>query len=371
MVLALGTLIFGLLLGVVLMAMNGRAARVSAEQLSRLAEAQRAADRESAERVIAPIADTLRKVEAQMTSLDRDRRQAQGQTGELFEQMRRQVDQLRGETGQLVTALRRPQVRGSWGEMQLRNCVEAAGMTAHVDFTEQESVATEDGRLRPDMVVRMPGGGTVVVDSKVPLDAYLDAVALEDGAARQAKLTQHAGQLRRHLDQLSGKAYQSQFGTSPEFVVCFVPNDVIFGAAMTADPTLLEYGAGRRVLLATPATLMALLYAVAYGWTQERVAEEARELAALAQELHKRAGAFLDPLQQVGRQLGRAVDSYNRAVGSMEARFLPQLRRMEQTGALGSATLEAPEAVDAHPRAITAAEVETEAALLEDAVPGR
>lgn len=326
-------------------ALSGQAVRAATEQVVRLGAEQRRADREAAEReltrrgdeiqrVLQPIAKHLEGVERQIDELEKDRRRSQGQIGQLFDAMRHQVEQLRGETGQLVSALRRPQVRGSWGEMQLRNCVEAANMTKYVDFVDQHSVAVDGGRLRPDLIVRLPGGGSVVVDSKVPLDAYLDAVAsTADGPERDDHLRRHGRQLRTHLDQLSSKAYHAQFERSPEFVVCFVPNDAIFAAAMDADPSLLAHGAGKRVLPATPATLMALLYAVSFGWSQEQIADEAREIAGLARELHKRAATFLDPLQRLGRDLSRCVDAYNAAVGSAEGRLLPQLRRIEQAGA--------------------------------------
>jgi DNA recombination protein RmuC len=338
-------------------ALSSAAVQAATDQVVRLGDERRRADREAAEReltrrsgeiqrVLAPMARQLEGVERQIGELERDRRHAQGQMGQLFETMRQQVEALRGETGRLVTALRKPQVRGSWGEMQLRNCVEAADMTEHVDFVDQHTVSDDGRRLRPDLVVRMPGDASVVVDSKVPLDAYLDAVALPDGPERAACLRRHAQQLRAHLDQLASKAYHAQFERAPEFVVCFVPNDAIFGAAMEADPSLLAHGAGRRVLLATPATLMALLYAVSFGWSQERIAREARDIAALARELHKRAATFLEPLQKVGRDLGRAVDSYNAAVGSVEGRLVPQLRRIEEMGAGSEKELAAPAPVD-------------------------
>jgi DNA recombination protein RmuC len=218
--------------------------------------------------------------------------------------------------------------------MQLRNCVAAANMTEHVDFAAQVTVDGGDGsRLRPDLVVHLPAERDVVVDAKVPMDAYLRACEATDEAEQQELLRQHARQTRQHLDALASKAYHAQFASSPEFVVMFIPNEGIYCAALEAEPTLLEHGAAKGVLIATPTTLIALLHAAYYGWRQEKIAESAREIAAAGRELHKRVATFLEPYAKLGRQLHSAVNAYNQATGSLDARVLPQLRRLEEAGA--------------------------------------
>ena len=252
----------------------------------------------------------------------------------MFETVNAEVTRLRGETGTLVSALKRPQVRGAWGEMQLRNCVAAANMTEHVDFVSQVTVTGSDGgRLRPDMVVHLPAERDVIVDAKVPMDAYLRALEATGEAEQQELLQQHGRQARRHIDALASKAYHAQFEASPEFVVLFIPNEGVYHAALEADPSLLEHGAAKGVLIATPASLIALLHATHYGWRQEKIAESAREIAAAGRELHKRIATFLEPYAKLGRQLNSAVNAYNQGAGSLDARVLPQLRRLEQAGA--------------------------------------
>jgi DNA recombination protein RmuC len=311
-------------------------------QLERLAAAQREADRAAAagelgkrteeiKRSLDPIAQNLKRVSEKVERLERDRRTTHGQVRQMFEAMSGEVNRLRDQTGGLVSALKRPQVRGSWGEMQLRNCVAAANMTEHVDFVSQVSV--DDGRLRPDLVVRLPAERDVVVDAKVPMDAYLRALEASDEAEQQELLRQHGRQARRHIDALASKSYHAQFESSPEFVVMFIPNEGVYCAALEADPTLLEHGAARGVLIATPTTLIALLHATYYGWRQERIAESAREIAAAGRELHKRIGTFLESYAKLGRQLNSAVTAYNNGAGSLDARVLPQLRRIEAAGA--------------------------------------
>lgn len=292
-----------------------------------------------------------------IAELERDRREAAGQFGQMYRSLTEQVERLRTETGSLVTALRRPQVRGAWGEMQLRNVVEAANMTAHVDFHEQRTYTdTAGSRLRPDMTVRLPGDGSIIVDSKVPLDAYLAAYDATEDAERAAHLRRHAAQLRHHLDALASKRYFECVEGSPDCVVCFIPNDGIYCAALDADPTLLEHGSAQGVLIATPTTLMALLHAVHYGWRQERIAESAREIADAAQELHRRVGSFLEPYSKLGRQLNSTVAAYNASVGSFETRVLPQLRRIEAAGAASAKPLAQPAVLETAPRLVTAAE---------------
>ncbi len=326
-------------------AISSDALRHAAEQLERLGTAQREADRATAagelgkrteeiKRSLDPIAQNLQRVSDEVARLEQDRRTTHGQTRQMFESMSAEVGRLRDQTGTLASALKRPQVRGAWGEMQLRNCVAAANMTEHVDFVSQASVTGSDGsRLRPDLVVHLPAERDVVVDAKVPMDAYLRALETTDEAEQQDLLRQHGRQTRQHIDALAAKSYHAQFASSPEFVVMFIPNEGVYCAALEAEPTLLEHGAAKGVLIATPTTLIALLHATYYGWRQEKIAESAREIAAAGRELHKRIATFLEPYAKLGRQLNSAVNAYNQGFGSLDARVLPQLRRLEEAGA--------------------------------------
>jgi DNA recombination protein RmuC len=326
-------------------AISADTARQVSEGLEQLAKAQREADRATAagelgkrteeiKRSLDPIAQNLARVSEQVQQLEQDRRTSQGQMRQLFESMGSELGRLRDQTGTLVSALKRPQVRGAWGEMQLRNCVAAANMTEHVDFVTQVSVSGSDGgRLRPDLVVHLPAERDLVVDAKVPMDAYLRALEATGEAEQRELLRRHGRQTRQHIDALASKAYHAQFEASPEFVVMFIPNEGVYCAALEAEPTLLEHGAAKGVLIATPTTLIALLHATYYGWRQERIAESAREIAAAGRELHKRIATFLEPYARLGRQLNSAVNAYNQGAGSLDARVLPQLRRLEEAGA--------------------------------------
>jgi DNA recombination protein RmuC len=337
----------------------------TAESLTRELSAQRRIDDERAagemgkraaelRGLVEPMKEKLGKVESQIELLERERREAQGQLGEMFRQLADGLAGLRTETGTLVGALRRPSTRGSWGEIQLRNVIEMAGMVAHCDFTEQTTIEGDGGRLRPDVLVRLPGGKLIVVDSKVPLDAYLSAMEASSEEERGIHLARHARQTRDHITKLASKGYQSQLESSPELVVMFVPSDGIYHAALSEDPGLIEYGVDQQVLLATPTTLIGLLRAVHYGWKQELIAASAREIAETGRELHKRIARFVEPFGKVGRALGSAVGAYNEAVGSFEARVVPQLRRIEQAGASSGRAVELT-GVEESPRALTAA----------------
>jgi len=340
----------------------------TAESLTRELNAQRRIDAERAagemgrraeelRGLVEPMKDKLGRVESQIELLERERREAQGQLGEMFKQLGEGISGLRSETGSLVGALRRPATRGSWGEIQLRNVIEMAGMVAHCDFTEQTTIDSDTGKLRPDVLVRLPGGKLIVVDSKVPLDAYLSAMEATTDEERGLHLARHARQTRDHITKLASKAYQAQLESSPELVVMFVPSDGIYHAALSEDPALIEYGVDQQVLLATPTTLIGLLRAVHYGWKQELIAASAREIAETGRELHKRITRFVEPLARVGRQLGSAVSAYNEAVGSFESRVMPQLRRIEDAGAASGRSAELA-GIEESPRTLTAAPVE-------------
>jgi len=308
--------------------------------------------------LVGPVAEKLGRMEGEIGRLERERRQAQGELAQMLRQLGEGVGTLRQETGNLVSALKRPSTRGSWGEIQLRNVVEMAGMVAHCDFLEQRTIGTPDGPLRPDMLVRLPGGKLVVVDSKVPLDAYLSALEAPGEQERELQIARHARQTREHIAKLASKGYQRQFDCTPEFVVMFVPADGIYQAALAEDPALIEYGVSQQVLMATPTTLIGLLWAVHYGWRQELIARSAREIAESARELHRRLGRFVEPLAKVGRQLDSAVGAYNEAVGSFEHRVVPQVRRIEQAGASSDRAVAAPDALEISARALTSRELE-------------
>jgi DNA recombination protein RmuC len=265
--------------------------------------------------------------------------------------------ELRGETTNLVKALRAPSVRGRWGEIQLKRVVEMAGMLEHCDFVQQASVETDAGRRRPDLVVRLPGGRCVAVDSKTPLEHYLNALDAPDEASRVAALQRHAAQVRKHIAELSSKAYWEAIGGSPEFVVLFLPGETFFSAALEHDPTLIEAGAERQVILATPTTLIALLRAVAYGWRQEQLASNAREISEAGRRLHDRVGSFVEHLVKLGTALERAVGGYNAAVGSLEARVLPSARELRRLGASGGEEIPPLSAVQREPRIVALGEL--------------
>ncbi len=285
-------------------------------------------EREEAVRaMVEPLTRTLDRVQQELTEAEKSRAAGSAAITEQLRGMRESSDLLRSETADLVTALRSSQVRGTWGELQLRRVVEASGMLRHVDFVEQDQVRTDDGALRPDLVVRLAGGKNVVVDSKVAFLGYLEAQQATDPATRADRLAAHARHFRKHVDDLAAKAYWSQFSPAPEFVVMFVPAEPFLAAALETDPALLEYAVERNVVIATPMTLVALLRTVAYAWRQEALAENAQQVLTLGKELHGRLGTLGSHLARLGRQIQGATDAYNSTVASLETRVFVSARR--------------------------------------------
>jgi DNA recombination protein RmuC len=305
------------------------------------------------EGLLAPLRDTLGRVESQIRTVEREREGAYRGLLQQIGTMRQTSEQLRTETAQLVTALRAPQVRGRWGELQLRRVVESAGMIEHCDFDEQETSTTADGVLRPDLVVRLAGGKNVVVDAKVTFVGYLEAVEARDAAVREARLKAHARHLRDHVDRLADKAYWERFDPTPEFVVCFVPAEAFLQAALEQEPALLEHAFERNVVLATPTTLIAMLRTIAYTWRQEALAKNAREVHTLARLLYSRLATMGKHIDGVGRALNSAVGRYNDAVGSLESRVLVTARYLTELQVVDT-DLPAPRQVESRARTVQA-----------------
>ncbi len=304
------------------------------------------------ETLVQPIRDVLEKTGQQIHQMEKERQQAFGSLNRHLELMALAQEQLQGETRKLVKALRRPEVRGQWGELTLKRLAELAGMVEHCDFFQQETLSTDQGKQRPDMIVRMPGGREIIVDAKAPMDAYLEAVEASDDAQRNRELQRHARNLRERIRELSSKSYWQSLSGSPDFVVLFIPGDQLLSAALEYDPGLLEDALADKVILSTPSSLVALLRAVAYGWRQEALSENAERILAVGQNLYERLGTFAEHLEKVGYSLGRSVESYNRAVGSFDSRVLPGAKKFTEMGIQGKKEVPEPEPVEVLPRPV-------------------
>ncbi len=315
---------------------------------------QRALESRAADQAV--VRESLDRLHDQMRDLEHHRVSWQSQLRQQVDDVRHSTDALRRETSSLSTALRKPQVRGRWGELHLRRAVELAGLVSRCDFDEQVSVRHEDGLLRPDLVVHLAGDKHVVVDAKVPLDAFLDATAAAEEDERDGHLRRHARQLRQHVDALSAKSYWRSLPGTPEFVVLFVPGESFLSAALEAEPTLIEHAAARQVVLATPTTLIALLRTVAHAWTQEALTDKTREIHELGRDLHGRLASMGGHLDKLGRSLTAAVTAYNRAVGSLETRVLVSARKFSELSVTED-DLPAPATVHEAPRPLTTSEL--------------
>jgi DNA recombination protein RmuC len=347
-------------------AQAGEELRKNSEHILATGRQQRDLDREAAEATldkrqaeIKALAERIAKGQEKIEAEVRKRGEGDLQTRTLLEQMGQTIGSLNTETAGLKKALRQPQTRGQWGELQLRRCIEIAGMTEHVDFKMQETLHTEDGHLRPDALFLLPEGRSFVADSKVPLDAFLDAQEAEVESERRIHLERHARQAREHVRALSSKDYQGQFkaGETPDLVICFIPNEPALHAAFTADPELFDYALKLNVLLVSPTSLIGLLRTMELGWRQERMVAEAAEIADAAGTMHARFTKFLSDFEKVGKGLTTAANAYDSAVGSMERRLLPQLRKVESLGVTPSKAIEPPEPVEITVREITAPEL--------------
>ncbi len=349
--------------------LSAQAAQDSRTQVMEMADARV----QATEHVISPVKESLELLNRRLGTMETQSASWQSQLKQQVESVRLSGSELRQQTQALADALRRPQVRGHWGELQLERSLEIAGLTERCSFFTQHSQHTEDGVLRPDVVVPLPGGKSIVIDSKTPLDAFLTATAATDEERRAEQLARHAKQVRGHMQALAGKEYWKQFDATPEFVVMFLPGEAMFAAAVEADPSLLEDAAEKKVMLATPTTLIAMLKTVAHAWTQEALAENAREVHRLGRELYERLATVGSHLDKLGRSLSSAVGTFNKAVGSMESRVLVSARKMRDLQVVDT-DLPAPKSVTDSTRPLTAPELmmsEEEPASAIEGVPGR
>ena len=331
-------------------------AQQNLQQFQTQAKGELSQREQAIETLVKPIREALEKTEKQIREMEQERKQAYGALTQHLETMSQTQQALQGETRNLVQALRRPEVRGQWGEMTLRRLAELAGMVEHCDFFEQEHTNGEDGALRPDMIVRMPGGREVVVDVKTPLDAYLSAVEATDDGERDVQLQRHTRNVRKRVQELASKAYWRQFKDSPDFVVLFIPGDQFLSAALDQDHTLLENAMQQKVILATPTSFVALLRAVAYGWRQESLAENAERIRQVGEELYGRLGTFAEHLGKMGKSLNGSVQHYNKAVASFDSRVLPSARKFSDMGISAKKPIDKTEQIESSARDVAPVE---------------
>ena len=327
-----------------------RLARENLEKLQQQAGAELEKKEKAIEHLVQPIRAALEKTEQQIRNIEKERKEAYGALTQHLQTMAQTQANLQAQTQNLVQALRRPEVRGQWGELTLKRLAELAGMVEHCDFFEQETVQTEEGRQRPDMIVRLPDSREIVVDVKTPLDAYLSAIEASDDAEREAQLVRHARNVRQRVNELASKAYWSQFPDAPDFVVLFIPGDQFLAAALDQDHELLEEALRQHVILATPTSFVALLRAVAFGWRQEQLAQNAEKIREVGEELYRRLLTFTGHLEKLGRSLDTSVKHYNKAVGSFDSRVLPGAQKFTEMGIEAAKKLEGLEQVETGPR---------------------
>ncbi len=327
-------------------------AKVTLEKFQETAKGDLDQRQRAIDQLVQPLKQSLEKVDGKIGEIEKARAGAYSALSEQVRALATSQVQLQTETGNLVKALRTPHVRGRWGEIQLRRVVELAGMLQYCDFVEQETVATEDSRIRPDLIVRLPGNRTIVVDSKVPFEAFYESISATDEEVRQLKIKEHARLVRTHVAALSRKSYWETVQPTPEFVLLFLPGETFYSAALENDPKLIEDGVGRGVIIATPTTLIALLKAVAYGWRQEQMARNAVDVAKLGKDLYDRLRTFTNYYSDIGKNLERALDAYNRGVGSFEARVLVAARKFKEHGALAGEEIDMLEPIDKSTRSL-------------------